>query len=97
MRRNRNVVVDIADPLGSVGAFRINHLHPPFSDVRARRAILTAMSQEDYMRAIVGDDDKLWKPMPGLWMTLFVGPTFLPIYLEQQVALAQLMNSPHFS
>jgi peptide/nickel transport system substrate-binding protein len=43
----------------------MNHLHPPFNDVRARRAILMAMSQEDYMRAYVGDDDKLWKPMPG--------------------------------
>jgi peptide/nickel transport system substrate-binding protein len=65
LKKNRNVVVDIADPLGNVGSFRINHLHPPFNDVRARRAILTAMSQEDYMRAIVGDDDKVWKPMNG--------------------------------
>src|SRR5258708_5309598 len=37
---------------------------PPFNDVRARRAILTAMSQEDYMRAVVGDD-ALWKPLPS--------------------------------
>ena len=42
---------DIADSLGNVGAFRMNHLYPPFNDVRARRAILMAMSQEDYMRA----------------------------------------------
>ena len=33
--------------------------------MKARRAVLMAMSQEDYMRAIVGDDDKLWKPLPG--------------------------------
>jgi len=65
LKNNRNVMVDIADPLGNIGSFRINHLHPPFNDVRARRAILTALSQEDYMRAIVGDDDSLWKPMPG--------------------------------
>jgi peptide/nickel transport system substrate-binding protein len=43
----------------------MNHLYPPFNDVRARRAVLMAMSQEDYMHAIVGDDDKLWKPLPG--------------------------------
>src|SRR5262249_56892148 len=30
-----------------------------------RRAILTAMSQEEYMRAYVGDDASLWKPLPG--------------------------------
>ncbi len=67
LRKNPNVLVDIADPLGNVGSFRMNHLYPPFNDVRARRAILMAMSQEDYMRAIVGDDDKLWKPLPGFF------------------------------
>ena len=65
LRKNRNVAVDIKDPLGNIGDFRMNHLHPLFNDVRARRAILTAMSQEDYMRAIVGDDDTLWKPLPS--------------------------------
>jgi len=39
----------------------MNHLYPPFNDVRARRAILMAMSQEDYMRAVVGDDTGLWR------------------------------------
>jgi peptide/nickel transport system substrate-binding protein len=67
LRKNRNVVVDIADPLGNVGSFRMNHLYPPFNDVRARRAVLMAMNQEDYMRAIVGDDDKLWRPLPGFF------------------------------
>src|SRR5262244_938097 len=65
LRKNRNVAVDIADPLGNIGSFRMNLLYPPINDVRARRAVLMAMSQEDYMRAIVGDDDKLWKPLPG--------------------------------
>src|SRR5947209_203454 len=77
LRKNRNVAVDIADPLGNIGAFRMNHLYPPFNDVRARRAVLMAMSQEDYMRAIVGDDDKLWKPRPGF----FTPGT--PLYTEE--------------
>jgi peptide/nickel transport system substrate-binding protein len=67
LKRNRNVVVDVADPLGNIGVFRMNHLHPPFNDVRARRAILMAMSQEDYMRAFLGDDDKMWKLLPGFF------------------------------
>jgi peptide/nickel transport system substrate-binding protein len=67
LRKNRNIAVDIADPLGNIGSFRMNHLYPPFNDVRARRAVLMAMSQEDYMRAIVGDDDNLWKPLPGFF------------------------------
>jgi peptide/nickel transport system substrate-binding protein len=65
LQKNRNVMVDIADPLGNIGILRMNHLHPPFNDVRARRAVLMALSQEDYMRAIVGNDDSLWKPMPS--------------------------------
>src|SRR5882757_5531363 len=67
LRKNRNVMVDIGDPLGNIGSFRMNHLYPPFNDVRARRAILMAMSQEDYMRALVGDDNSLWKPLPGFF------------------------------
>jgi peptide/nickel transport system substrate-binding protein len=77
LRRNRNVVIDIADPLGNVGSFRMNHLHPPFNDVRARRAILMAMSQEDYMRAVIGDDTTLWRPLPS-----FIPPG-TPLYNEE--------------
>jgi peptide/nickel transport system substrate-binding protein len=77
LRKNPNVLVDIADPLGNIGSFRMNWLYPPFNDVRARRAVLMAMSQEDYMRALVGDDDKLWKPLPGY----FTPGT--PLYTEE--------------
>jgi peptide/nickel transport system substrate-binding protein len=66
LKKNRDVMVEIADPLGNIGFVRMNHLFPPFNDVRARRAILMALSQEDYMRAIV-DDDSLWKPMLGFF------------------------------
>jgi peptide/nickel transport system substrate-binding protein len=65
LRKSAGVAVDIADPLGNIGSFRINHLHPPFNDVRARRAVQIALNQEDYMRAVVGDDETLWKTVPG--------------------------------
>jgi peptide/nickel transport system substrate-binding protein len=65
LRKNRNITVDIADPLGQVGMLVINHLFPPFDDVRARHAMLMAISQEEYMRAYVGDDASLWKPLPS--------------------------------
>ena len=61
LRRNHDIVVDIADPLGNIGSLRMNHLFPPFSDVRARRALLMAAAQEDYMEAVCGGDDALWK------------------------------------
>lgn len=65
LKKNRNIEVDIADPLGNIGSFRMNTLFPPFDNVKARRAVLAAMNQEDYMRALVGDDEKLWKALPG--------------------------------
>lgn len=67
LRRNRNVQVDIQDPLGNIGSFRFNHLHAPFNDVRARRAVAMALSQEDYMRAVVGDDRNLWQLLPSFF------------------------------
>jgi peptide/nickel transport system substrate-binding protein len=77
LKANKNVNVDIGDPLGNIGSFRINHLHPPFNNVKARRALLMALSQEDYMRALVGDDNSLWKPLPGF----FTPDT--PLYTEE--------------
>jgi peptide/nickel transport system substrate-binding protein len=77
LRRNRNIAVDIADPLGNIGSFRMNHLHPPFNNAGIRRAVLMAMSQEDYMRALVGDDNNLWKTLPGY----FTPGT--PLYTEE--------------
>src|SRR5262249_61996532 len=63
--KNRKGAVALADRLGSRGALPMNFLHPPFNDVRARRAILMALNQEDYMRAFL-DDDSLWKPLLGV-------------------------------
>jgi peptide/nickel transport system substrate-binding protein len=77
LKKNRNINVDIADPLGNVGSFRMNHTHPPFDNVKVRRAVLTALNQEDYMRALVGDDTSLWKPLPG-----FFTPN-TPLYTEE--------------
>ena len=77
LKKTPGVMVDIADPLGNIGSFRINHLYPPFNDVRARRAVQIALSQEDYMRAVVGDDETLWKTLPGF----FTPDT--PLYTEQ--------------
>ena len=65
LKRSRNISLDISDPLGNIGTLRMNHLHPPFNDVRARRAVMMALDQEDYMRAVVGDDETLWKHLPS--------------------------------
>jgi peptide/nickel transport system substrate-binding protein len=59
------------------GMIRLNHLHPPFNNVKVRRAVLAALSQEDYMCALVGDDTALWKTLPGF----FTPDT--PLYTEE--------------
>ena len=61
LRRNGDVVIAPSNPQGYIGGIRFNHLHPPFNDVRLRRAVLTAVNQEDYMRAIMGNDHSAWR------------------------------------
>jgi peptide/nickel transport system substrate-binding protein len=63
LRRNRNIAMGVADPLGNVGCLRFNHLHPPFNDVRARQAVAWVVNQADFMRAVVGNEDSLWRQM----------------------------------
>jgi peptide/nickel transport system substrate-binding protein len=66
LKRNRQIRVDVADPLGNVGLLKVNHLHAPFTDPRARQALQLLVNQEDYMQAVTGDD-ALWKPMPSFF------------------------------
>ena len=77
LKSNSDIDLGIGDPLGNIGSFRMNHLHPPFDNLKIRQAVLTALNQEDYMRAIVGDDDALWKPMASF----FTPGT--PLYTEE--------------
>jgi peptide/nickel transport system substrate-binding protein len=54
------IVVEVNDPLGSIGFARFNHLLPPFDKVEVRRAALMSMKQEEYMTGAIGDK-KYWK------------------------------------
>jgi peptide/nickel transport system substrate-binding protein len=40
-----------------LGMIRLNHLHPPFDNVKARQAMYYLINQEDFLRAIVGDPE----------------------------------------
>ena len=61
LRRNSDIVVGPSNPQGYVGGMRFNRIQPPFDDVRLRRAVMAAVNQEDYMRAIMGDDHSAWR------------------------------------
>ena len=75
-KRNSAIRAEITDPAGAIGVLRLNHLQPPFTDVRARHAIQLAVDQPDFMRAVVGDDTTLWSALPSFF------PPFAPGYTE---------------
>ena len=49
------VKVEVFNKLGNVGQVRLNHLHPPFNNLAARKAAQLAISQEDIQRAAIGN------------------------------------------
>lgn len=61
LRKNPDIVTGPSNPQGYVGILRFNSINPPFDDVRLRRAVMAAVNQEDYMRAIMGDDQSAWQ------------------------------------
>ncbi len=47
------------------GMIRLNHLHPPFNNPKARQAMYHLINQEDFLRAVVGDP-KYYRVCHGL-------------------------------
>ena len=58
LERDRNIRTQVYDPNGFLGFLRFNHLHPPFDDVRLRRAVRDLLVQADFMQAVA---------LPGDW------------------------------
>jgi peptide/nickel transport system substrate-binding protein len=67
LRRSRDLVVEQRLLDGTYAVCRFNHLHPPFSDVRIRRAVAMAVDQRDYMRAVAGTDPAGWSVCEGVF------------------------------
>ncbi|MGI9334253.1 MAG: ABC transporter substrate-binding protein, partial [Gammaproteobacteria bacterium] len=67
MAASPGVTTTLADSYGSQGWLRINHLHAPFDNVKARQAVQLLVDQETYLQAIVGSPD-LYKTCPALFM-----------------------------
>ena len=61
LKRSKDIVIGPSNPQGYIGGMRFNCIQPPFDDVRLRRAVMVAVNQEDYMRAIMGDDHSAWR------------------------------------
>jgi peptide/nickel transport system substrate-binding protein len=67
LANDRKLRVEIVDKLGQMACLRLNHLNPPFDNPAIRRALLLAVSQEDTMIAVAGDDTKLRHVPAGIF------------------------------
>jgi peptide/nickel transport system substrate-binding protein len=90
LEKNPEITVTLADPLGSQGWLRPNHLHPPFNNAKARQALLWMVKQEDYMRAIAGDP-KFWRTCGAYFVcgTPFESDAGSDALLQQDLARAK--------
>jgi len=75
-KRDRALKAEVTDPAGAIGVMRLNHLQPPFDDVRVRRAVQMAVDQTEFMEAVAGEDTSLWQKLPSFF------PPFAPGYNE---------------
>jgi peptide/nickel transport system substrate-binding protein len=68
LKKSKDIKVQIINPLGSQGWLRINHLHPPFNNQKARQALQYMVNQEMYMQAAVGIDKNFYKVCPAMFV-----------------------------
>jgi peptide/nickel transport system substrate-binding protein len=80
----RGVTVSQIDAMGFISILRFNHLNPPFNNVKLRQAVLVALDQADYMRAVNGDYVK-WQRCASMF------PCGIPFSPELG---ASILNSP---
>jgi peptide/nickel transport system substrate-binding protein len=67
LRQTSGVTVEQLNPFGWWAELRFNVKAPPFDNPALRRALLPAVSQSDFMRAIVGDHADLMRTGVGLF------------------------------
>ena len=61
LKGRKDVVIEESSKLGNMAFLRMNTLHPPFNDVRARRALAHLVDQRDYLAAAFTTDETWWK------------------------------------
>lgn len=53
--QDKNIKLQVINPLGSIGAIRLNSLQPPFDNAKCRQAMLHIVKQIDYLKANFSD------------------------------------------
>ena len=67
LRKSAGVKVEVFDKLGSLMVMAFNFYHPPFDNVKLRRAVLSAVSQKDFVDSVVGEQQTLGRVNCGVF------------------------------
>lgn len=67
MVRNRDIKVDVLNEAGILSIMRMNHLQPPFNNLKVRQAVALSVNQEDYMLSTLGNDRSIWRTCHSLF------------------------------
>jgi peptide/nickel transport system substrate-binding protein len=67
LRKSANVRVGQRLSTGQYAGIRINHLQAPFNNVKVRQALLLAIDQSEYMRAVAGEPEDANAPGGRSW------------------------------
>jgi peptide/nickel transport system substrate-binding protein len=59
LKQSAGIKTDVLDPLGALGVLAVNHTQPPFDNQKLLQAILVAINQQDYLDAVLGDQQAL--------------------------------------
>ncbi|MBN2906197.1 MAG: ABC transporter substrate-binding protein [Rhodobacteraceae bacterium] len=86
------VSVALADATGSIGMAVFNHEIPPFDNAGVRKAVISAMSQEAYMEAAIGNTD-YYKICPSVYAcgTTYATPVSDPSFVSSDMDAAKAM------
>jgi peptide/nickel transport system substrate-binding protein len=66
LKKSADLRLSPPDSLGFMGCMRMNALQPPFNNAALRRAVLSAISQDDYM-SVAGGDPANWRDGIGVF------------------------------
>ena len=67
LRKAPGVKVEVFDKLGTLMVLAFNFYDPPFDNVKLRRAVLSAVNQQDYVNAVVGEQATLGRVGVGVF------------------------------
>jgi peptide/nickel transport system substrate-binding protein len=66
LEQDNNIHVEVLNKTGNVGFMRLNFLHPPFDNQKARQAMLYLINQPDIMKSTFGSG-KYWRTVKSLF------------------------------